>query len=107
MNDFERRDDRLDNQVQIGLLLWRYHVGPLSSSQTTVQVAKHEVYMMAQDGTLYALLEKTGSLLWYTPDIMEQPLLVDDLIYVSLQNDTLSALLLSTGATRWSFSDKV
>jgi len=94
-------------QARTGLLLWRYHVGPLSLSQTTVQVAKHEVYMMAQDGTLYALLEKTGSLLWYTPDIIEQPLLVDDLIYVSLQNDTLSALLLSTGATRWSFSDKV
>ncbi|SRR5258708_35424784 len=69
--------------------------------------SKHEVYVMTQDGTLYALLEKTGTLLWYTHDIIEQPLLVDDLIYVSLQNDTLSALLLSTGATRWSFSDRV
>src|SRR5260370_3183692 len=69
--------------------------------------SKHDVYMMPQDGTLYALLEKTGTLLWYTHDIIEQPLLVDDLIYVSLQNDTLSALLLSTGATRWSFSDRV
>lgn len=94
-------------QARTGLLLWRYHVGPLSASQTTIQVAKHEVYVMAQDGMLYALLEQTGSLLWSTPSIIEQPLLVDDLIYVSLQNDTLSALLSSTGATRWSFSDRV
>jgi outer membrane protein assembly factor BamB len=94
-------------QARTGLLLWRSHVGPLSASQTTIQVAKQEVYMMAQDGTLYALLVRTGSLLWSTPDIIEQPLFVDDLIYVSLQNDTLSALLSSTGATRWSFSDRV
>jgi eukaryotic-like serine/threonine-protein kinase len=40
-------------QARTGLLLWRYHVGLLSSSQTTVQVAKHEVYVMAQDGMLY------------------------------------------------------
>ncbi len=93
-------------QARTGLLLWRYHVGSLSWSQTTIQVAKHDVYVMAQDGILYALLEKTGPF-WYTHDIIEQPFLVDDLIYVSLQNDTLSALLLSTGATRWSFSDKV
>src|SRR5260370_31432561 len=66
--------------------------------------SKHEVYVMTQDGTLYELLEKTGTLLWYTHDIIEQPLLVDDLIYVSLQIDTLSAMLLSTVATRCSFS---
>lgn len=94
-------------QARTGLLLWRYHVGSLSWSQTTIQVAKHDVYVMAQDGMLYALLEKTGSLLWYTHDIIEQPFLVDDLIYVSLQNDTVNALLLSTGTTRWSFSDRV
>ncbi len=92
-------------QARTGFFLWRYYIGPLSSSQTPLQAAKHDVYVMAQDGMLYVLLENTGSLLWYTPNIIKQPLLVEDLIFVSLQNDTVSALLPSTGATRWNFSN--
>jgi outer membrane protein assembly factor BamB len=104
------QDELLALNASDGSLKWRFRHSGLDSDGYNVAVQDSIVYIGGDDGSLYALSEQDGSLLWQskpTSGPFALSLGADGGVYISsFSENNILALSTKDGSTRWKY-DKI
>ncbi|HEY9774507.1 MAG TPA: PQQ-binding-like beta-propeller repeat protein [Planktothrix sp.] len=90
--------------VPIGRLHWSFPAeGPIDSSPA---IYKGVVYVGSDDGNVYAVDERTGSMLWHTKlgdKVKSSPAVAEGIVVIGCEDKKLYALDSHSGRVLWSF----
>ena len=97
-----------------GAVIWQYTVpqyGPDDDVGSGITIANEFVYASSKNGSVYALNESDGSLVWSTPishesagDISTQAVAANGMLYIGSISGNLFALDAATGRILWKVS---
>jgi len=96
------------NSNSNGVQKWVYPNGNSTPFVSGLALYQNKLYIGGNDGKVYALDAKTGTLLWANPfvtgnKIWATPVAVDDTLYIGSYDKTLYAINLNDGTKKWSY----
>jgi eukaryotic-like serine/threonine-protein kinase len=91
-----------------GVQKWVYPNGNTTPFVSGLALYKDKLYIGGNDGKIYALDAKTGTILWANPFVTENkiwatPVAIDDTLYIGSYDKTLYAINLADGTEKWHF----